>query len=54
MIYTSGIISDINREESLERLQDNKLAVVCDDVGEIGGDTDVVLAGLASLGRGLV
>lgn len=32
MIYTSGIISDINREESLEQLQDNKLAVVCEKI----------------------
>jgi len=29
MIYTSGIISDIDRKETLEELQDNKLAVVC-------------------------
>lgn len=29
MIYTSGIISDITRKESLEELQDNKLALVC-------------------------
>lgn len=33
MIYTSGIISDINAEESLEQLQDNKLAVVCEKIG---------------------
>lgn len=33
MIYTSGIISDINREESLEQLQDNKLAIVCEKIG---------------------
>jgi len=32
MIYTSGIISDINREESLEELQDNKLAIVCEKI----------------------
>jgi cyclopropane fatty-acyl-phospholipid synthase-like methyltransferase len=30
MIYTSGIISDTTREESLEELQDNKLAIVCE------------------------
>ncbi|KAK9457579.1 S-adenosyl-L-methionine-dependent methyltransferase [Dipodascopsis uninucleata] len=30
MIYTSGIISDINTEETLEELQDNKLRVVCE------------------------
>ncbi|CAI6341488.1 unnamed protein product [Periconia digitata] len=33
MIYTSGIISDINVEESLEQLQDNKLAIVCEKIG---------------------
>ncbi|VBB87129.1 Putative methyltransferase [Podospora comata] len=32
MIYTSGIIADINKEESLEQLQDNKLAVVCEKI----------------------
>ena len=39
MIYTSGIISDINREESLEELQDNKLRVVCEKIGLKEGDT---------------
>ncbi|KAK0475314.1 sphingolipid C9-methyltransferase [Armillaria luteobubalina] len=29
MIYTSGIVLDANTEETLEQLQDNKLAVVC-------------------------
>jgi hypothetical protein len=29
MIYTSGIILNPDVEESLEQLQDNKLAVVC-------------------------
>ena len=38
MIYTSGIISDINREESLEQLQDNKLAVVCEKIGLKDGE----------------
>ncbi|EHY60545.1 Sphingolipid C9-methyltransferase A [Exophiala dermatitidis] len=33
MIYTSGIISDIRHEESLEQLQDNKLAIVCEKIG---------------------
>ncbi|KAI9832396.1 MAG: Sphingolipid C9-methyltransferase 2 [Sarea resinae] len=33
MIYTSGLISDINKEESLEQLQDNKLAIVCEKIG---------------------
>ncbi|ETI23782.1 hypothetical protein G647_05588 [Cladophialophora carrionii CBS 160.54] len=39
MIYTSGIISDIHREETLEELQDNKLAVVCEKIGLQPGDT---------------
>lgn len=39
MIYTSGIISDINKEESLEQLQDNKLAVVCEKIGLKPGET---------------
>lgn len=30
MVYTSGIIGDINKEESLEQLQDNKMTVVCE------------------------
>ncbi|KAH8914477.1 S-adenosyl-L-methionine-dependent methyltransferase [Atractiella rhizophila] len=29
MIYTSGVINDASVEESLEQLQDNKLALVC-------------------------
>jgi len=29
MIYTSGVIGNSDVEESLETLQDNKLAVVC-------------------------
>lgn len=32
MVYTSGIISDVNKEESLEQLQDNKLAIVCEKI----------------------
>ncbi|KAF2405478.1 S-adenosyl-L-methionine-dependent methyltransferase [Trichodelitschia bisporula] len=32
MIYTSGIISDITKEETLEQLQDNKLAIVCEKI----------------------
>lgn len=39
MIYTSGIISDINREESLEQLQDNKLAIVCEKIGLKPGES---------------
>ncbi|EIN05569.1 sphingolipid C9-methyltransferase [Punctularia strigosozonata HHB-11173 SS5] len=30
MIYTSGIVTDITREETLEELQDNKLTIVCE------------------------
>lgn len=29
MVYTGGVINDINRKETLEELQDNKLALVC-------------------------
>ncbi len=39
MIYTSGIISDINKEESLEQLQDNKLGIVCEKIGLKHGET---------------
>ncbi|PPJ57172.1 hypothetical protein CBER1_07017 [Cercospora berteroae] len=39
MIYTSGIISDINKEESLEQLQDNKLGIVCEKIGLKEGET---------------
>lgn len=39
MIYTSGIISDINKEESLEQLQDNKLAIVCEKIGLKPGES---------------
>ncbi|KAF2237694.1 cyclopropane-fatty-acyl-phospholipid synthase [Viridothelium virens] len=38
MVYTSGIISDPNREESLEELQDNKLGIVCEKVGLKAGE----------------
>lgn len=38
MIYTSGIISDINQDESLEQIQDNKLKVVCQKVNVKPGD----------------
>jgi len=30
MVYTSGVVLDLTREESLEQLQDNKLAIVCE------------------------
>lgn len=39
MIYTSGIISDINREETLEQLQDNKVGVVCEKIALKPGDS---------------
>lgn len=39
MIYTSGIISDINKEETLEELQDNKMAIVCDKIGLKEGES---------------
>ncbi|MCJ1377389.1 Sphingolipid C9-methyltransferase 2 [Xylographa soralifera] len=39
MIYTSGIISDINKEETLEQLQDNKLGIVCEKIGLKQGET---------------
>jgi len=39
MIYTSGVISDINKEESLEQLQDNKLSIVCEKIGLKNGET---------------
>ena len=32
MIYTSGVVLDLTREESLEQLQDNKLTIVCEKV----------------------
>ena len=38
MIYTSGIISDINTEETLEQLQDNKMAIVCEKIGVQKGE----------------
>ncbi|KAE8448874.1 Sphingolipid C9-methyltransferase 2 [Mollisiaceae sp. DMI_Dod_QoI] len=38
MIYTTGIISDPTIEETLEQLQDNKLAIVCKKVGLQPGD----------------
>ncbi|PKS08607.1 hypothetical protein jhhlp_004993 [Lomentospora prolificans] len=33
MIYTSGIISDPDKEETLEQMQDNKMAIVCEKIG---------------------
>ncbi|KAK6065031.1 cyclopropane-fatty-acyl-phospholipid synthase [Seiridium cupressi] len=39
MIYTSGIISDPSREETLEEMQDNKMAVVCEKIELKEGET---------------
>jgi len=39
MVYTSGIVSDITREETLEEMQDNKLRIVCEKIGLKHGDT---------------
>ncbi|KAI9717511.1 MAG: Sphingolipid C9-methyltransferase 2 [Candelaria pacifica] len=39
MIYTSGIVSDIDKEETLEQIQDNKLAIVCEKIGLKQGDS---------------
>ncbi|TWU71018.1 hypothetical protein ED733_002716 [Metarhizium rileyi] len=39
MIYTSGVISDPTREETLEELQDNKMAVVCEKLELKEGET---------------
>lgn len=39
MIYTSGVISDTEREETLEEMQDNKMAVVCEKIGLKEGET---------------
>ncbi|KAF2652090.1 S-adenosyl-L-methionine-dependent methyltransferase [Lophiostoma macrostomum CBS 122681] len=38
MIYTSGVIADLSREESLEELQDNKMGIVCEKIGLRPGD----------------
>ncbi len=32
MVYTSGVVTDVTREETLEELQDNKLTIVCEKV----------------------
>lgn len=39
MIYTSGIISDPTHEESLEEMQDNKMAIVCEKIALREGET---------------
>ncbi|KAL5336144.1 S-adenosyl-L-methionine-dependent methyltransferase [Aspergillus crustosus] len=39
MIYTSGLISDPEREETLEEMQDNKMAMVCEKIDLKEGET---------------
>ncbi|KAB5522889.1 putative cyclopropane-fatty-acyl-phospholipid synthase [Coniochaeta sp. 2T2.1] len=39
MVYTSGIISEWWREETLEEMQDNKLAVVCEKINIKKGES---------------
>lgn len=38
MIYTSGVVLDLEREETLEELQDNKLTLVCEKLDLQPGD----------------
>ena len=35
MVYTSGVITDLTKEESLEQLQDNKMTIVCEKVCDL-------------------
>lgn len=39
MVYTAGIIGDIDEEESLEQLQDNKMSITCEKIGLKPGDS---------------
>ncbi|KAF2012990.1 S-adenosyl-L-methionine-dependent methyltransferase [Aaosphaeria arxii CBS 175.79] len=39
MVYTSGVISDTSREETLEEMQDNKMAIVCEKLELREGET---------------
>jgi sphingolipid C9-methyltransferase len=39
MVYTSGIISDPSKEETLEQIQDNKLAIVCEKISLKSGES---------------
>lgn len=39
MVYTSGMISNLSREEPLEELQDNKMEIVCKKLGLKSGET---------------
>jgi cyclopropane fatty-acyl-phospholipid synthase-like methyltransferase len=38
MVYTGGLIKDINKMETLEELQDNKMTMVCDKLDLKKGD----------------
>lgn len=38
MVYTGGLIKDINKQETLEELQDNKMTMVCDKLDLKAGD----------------
>ena len=38
MVYTGGLIKDINKMETLEELQDNKMTMVCDKLDLKEGD----------------
>jgi cyclopropane fatty-acyl-phospholipid synthase-like methyltransferase len=38
MVYTSGVVLDLAKEETLEQLQDNKLAIVCEKLNLLPTD----------------
>jgi hypothetical protein len=40
MVYTSGVVTDLTREETLEELQDNKMTLVCEKL-DLKPDGDV-------------
>ena len=48
MIYTSGVVTDLTREETLEELQDNKLKVVCEKVCMIIVDDEFLFISLVA------
>ncbi|KAK8114845.1 hypothetical protein PG999_006914 [Apiospora kogelbergensis] len=39
MVYTSGVFSDLTREETLEEMQDNKMAIVCEKLALKEGES---------------